>query len=62
MLRTTYHGHYDGLGNAWGEFLERASKTDHKLGDGFWESYAVGPESGPDPKNWRTELNRTLAG
>ncbi len=26
----------------------------------LWECYAAGPESGPDPAKWRTELNRPL--
>ena len=30
--------------------------------DAFWESYVAGPGSSPDPKNWRTELNRPLIG
>ena len=26
----------------------------------LWERYLVGPESGPDAANWRTELNKPL--
>jgi len=27
----------------------------------LWEVYVAGPESGPDPATWRTELNRPLS-
>lgn len=26
----------------------------------LWQCYVAGPESGPDPATWRTELNRPL--
>jgi hypothetical protein len=26
----------------------------------LWECYVAGPESGPDPTTWSTELNRPL--
>jgi effector-binding domain-containing protein len=44
VARTIYHGPYDGL--------EQAGS--------LWELYSVGPQSTPDPANWRTELNRPL--
>ena len=28
--------------------------------DGLWERYLAGPETGPDPAQWRTELNQPL--
>ena len=28
--------------------------------DSLWECYLSGPESGSDPAQWRTELNRPL--
>ena len=33
-----------------------------KTSDDLWECYLAGPESGPDPACWRTQLNRPLLG
>jgi effector-binding domain-containing protein len=62
VARTVYHGGYEGLGGAWGEFSEWITKNGHKPAENLWEIYAVGPESGPDSSKWRTELNRPLIG
>jgi len=62
VIRTVYQGPYEKLGPAWGEFvgmLER--RSDLKLRAGYWERYVYGPESSPDPSQWKTELNRVLA-
>jgi len=32
----------------------------HSPAPDLWECYVAGPESNPDPANWRTELNRPL--
>ncbi len=32
----------------------------HRAAQDLWESYLAGPESGPDPAGWRTELSRPL--
>ena len=32
----------------------------HTPAPDLWECYVAGPESGPDPAAWRTELNRPL--
>jgi effector-binding domain-containing protein len=60
MARTIYHGSYEGLGAAWGEFNAWLVAHDHKPAEDLWECYAVGPESSPDPADWRTELDRPL--
>jgi hypothetical protein len=62
VARTVYHGGYEGLGAAWGEFDAWIKTDGHKPGPDPWECYIAGPESGPDPANWRTELNRPLVG
>ena len=62
VARTVYHGPYEGLGAAWGEFGSWLASSGHPLAPAFWESYLAGPESGPDPAAWRTELNRVLVG
>jgi len=62
VARTVYHGGYEGLGAAWGEFLEWVGAGGHTHGPDLWERYLVGPEASPDPTTWRTELNQALLG
>ncbi len=61
VARTVYHGPYEGLGDAWGEFMEWIAAAGHAQAQDLWECYLTGPESNPDPATWRTELNRPLA-
>jgi effector-binding domain-containing protein len=61
VARTVYHGSYEGLGTAWGEFDAWVKAQGHTPAQNLWECYVAGPETGPDPRNWRTELNRPLA-
>ncbi|MBI5168171.1 MAG: GyrI-like domain-containing protein [Candidatus Eisenbacteria bacterium] len=60
LARTIYQGPYEGLAEAWSEFEEWIAAEGHECGAGLWECYVAGPESGPDPAAWRTELNRAL--
>ena len=60
VARTVYHGDYEGLPGAWGEFMEWIAAEGHTPAPDLWERYAVGPESDPDPATWRTELTRPL--
>lgn len=60
VARTIYHGPYEGLGDAWGEFLDWIEASGHTQAEDLWECYLAGPESGPDPATWRTQLNRPL--
>jgi effector-binding domain-containing protein len=60
VARTVYHGPYEGLGDAWGEFMEWIEANGHTPAPDLWECYTAGPESNPDPAAWRTELNRPL--
>jgi effector-binding domain-containing protein len=60
VARTTYHGPYEGLGDAWGEFIASIIAQGHTPAPDLWERYLSGPESSPDPAAWRTELNRPL--
>lgn len=68
VVRTVYHGGYEGLHRAWEEFGRRAK---HELteaierqrlepADTIWERYLAGPESSADPSTWRTELNQPM--
>jgi effector-binding domain-containing protein len=60
VLRTVYHGPYEGLGDAWYEFGTWIKSNGHKSAADLYECYVVGPESGVDPTTWRTELSRPL--
>lgn len=60
VARTVYSGPYEGLPAAWGEFNQWMNANGHAQADDLWEVYSVGPQSSPDPANWRTELNRPL--
>src|SRR6266566_3187521 len=58
VSRTVYSGPYEGLPSAWGEFDKWMRANGHEQAENLWEVYSVGPQSSPDPANWRTELNR----
>jgi effector-binding domain-containing protein len=60
VARTVYIGPYEGLGDAWGDFETWIKANGHKSAADLWEIYVAGPESSPDPTEWRTELNRPL--
>ena len=60
VVRTVYHGPYEGLGGAWHEFAGWIEAQGHKTADDLYECYVVGPESSPSPSNWRTELSRPV--
>jgi effector-binding domain-containing protein len=61
VVRTVYHGPYEGLGDAWGEVTAWIKAQGLTPGPDLWEVYRVGPESGPDSKKWQTELNKPVA-
>lgn len=58
--RTIYRGGYEGLGDAWSEFMEWIAAEGHTPAPDLLECYLSGPEADPDPANWRTELTRPL--
>ena len=60
VVRTVYHGSYEGLPDGWGEFDAWIEAEGLNAGAGLWEIYAVGPESTDDPAGYRTELYRPL--
>lgn len=60
VARTVYHGPYEGLADAWCEFLRWVEGTGHPQTPDLWERYLTGPESSPDPAAWRTELNQPV--
>ena len=58
--KAVYRGSYEGLGPAWAEFAAWLKTAGHTAAPDLWECYVSGPESSPDPANWRTELYRPL--
>ena len=60
VVRTVYHGPYEGLGPAWAELDAWVAAQGYSSRPDLWECYVAGPESSPDPATWRTELNRPL--
>ena len=61
LAQTVYHGGYEGLGAAWGEFLAAVEAAGHRTAEGLWECYVIGPDASADPAAWRTELNKPLS-
>lgn len=53
---TSYIGGYDGLGQAWGEFLGGIRATGRAPAIPFWESYVTDPSPDMDPATLRTDL------
>ncbi len=62
VARTVYQGPYEGLGSAWGEFRAWIAAQGLTHAENLWECYVVGPESGSDSTQWRTELHQPLVG
>ena len=58
--RAVYSGPYEGLASAWDTFNTWMKENGHAQAENFWEVYSVGPQSSPNPDDWRTELNRPL--
>lgn len=62
VARAVYRGPYEGLSAAWAELDAWVAAQGERTARGLWECYVAGPESGPDPAAWRTELNHSLRG
>ena len=60
IARTIYRGPYESLGAAWGEFGQWITNQNLTAAPRLWECYVTGPQAGPDPSTWKTELNRPL--
>jgi effector-binding domain-containing protein len=60
IARTHYRGGFEGLGAAWGEFMASLARDGQQSQETLWECYLKGPESGNDPTQWCTQLNRPL--
>ena len=60
VARTIYQGGYEGLGEAWGEMMDWLEANGRQPAGDLYECYLAGPESSPDPADWKTELTRPL--
>jgi effector-binding domain-containing protein len=60
VARTVYHGPYEGLPDAWGEFSAWIASQGLNPRPDLWECYLTEPESNPDAAMWQTELNQPL--
>jgi effector-binding domain-containing protein len=60
VVRTVYHGGYEGLPSAWGEFMAWTKSNDVKISEEIWERYLINPNSESDSSKWQTELNRQI--
>jgi effector-binding domain-containing protein len=60
VLRTVYHGPYEGLGEAWHMFGQWMKANGYKSATDLYECYVTGPESSSNPADWRTELSRPV--
>jgi effector-binding domain-containing protein len=60
VARTIYSGPYEGLADAWGEFLKWIQDNNQQAAVELWERYLSGPETSSTPADWRTELNQPL--
>lgn len=59
-VRAVLTGGYDQLPEAWPQFMKWIADHGIEPADDFWQVFAKGPESDPDPASWRTELIRAV--
>ncbi len=65
IARRTYIGPFDGLGQAWTEFMdsvESASVAGHQPAFPCWEVYVTEPAPDADPATLRTDLYTAVSG
>ncbi|MCC5952685.1 MAG: hypothetical protein JJU45_11380 [Acidimicrobiia bacterium] len=59
--RSTHHGSFDGLGEAWGRLGAFIGEQGRAPGPVMWECYLTEPSPDMDPADLRTELTWPLA-
>ncbi len=57
---TSYHGGYEGLAGAWGDFMEAVGASGRSPDLPFWEVYVSEPSPEADPATLRTDLYTSL--
>ena len=60
MVRTVYHGSYEGLAAGWHEFMMAIDAMGLRVSPEIWEVYRTGPEAESNPQKWQTELSRAI--
>jgi effector-binding domain-containing protein len=60
MVRTTYHGGYEGLAGGWQDFMAEIKSMGLQVSPEIWEVYLTGPDTTNEPDQWRTELSRAI--
>ena len=58
--RTAYYGPYEGLSDAWGEFMGWIKAQQLAPAEDLYECYVTGPQTSEDSYTWRTEFIRPL--
>ncbi len=56
VVRTAYHGPYEGLPEAWPEFRSWIHSHGHKTRGDAFEVYSIEPREHPEPEAWQTDL------
>lgn len=56
VVRTAYHGPYEGLSSAWGEFIAWIEGQAYAVRKDFFEIYSIGPREAKEPEAWQTDL------
>lgn len=60
VARTIYTGPYEGLGDAWGDFIDLIEAQGLIRAPHLWECYLTDPGTTPDPAHYQTELNHPI--
>lgn len=58
--KAVLEGDYEQLPEAWPQFMKWIDDQGIETATDFWQIFAKGPESDPDPATYRTELIRAL--
>jgi effector-binding domain-containing protein len=59
-VKAVLEGDYEQFPEAWPEFMKWIDDQGIDTAADFWQIFAKGPESDPDPASWRTELIRAV--
>lgn len=60
MVRTVYHGSYEGLAQGWSDFMSEIERMGLRVSPEIWEVYKTGPDTESNSEKWQTELNRAI--
>lgn len=60
VVRTLYTGPYEGLGQAWSQFMDQIEAAGHQPAANLWERYITDPNRTDDDSQFETELNRPI--